>query len=195
MLRNYFKTAFRYMRNNKLFIGLNVFGLASGLACSILIFLWVQDELSYDTFTPGAGRIFRITAKVKDLESAMVPTAFAGAIKNEIPGIKNTTRITPLDKIITIGQRKFEEKRMYYVDNHFLQVFNYPLLRGDKATVLLTPNSVVLTKSSAIKYFGSADQAIGKSIYIDNDIKGSSLQVTGVLKDVPANPHLQFDLL
>lgn len=195
MLRNYFKTAFRYMRSHKLFMGLNIFGLASGLACTILIFLWVQDEFSFDRFNPGADRIFRLTAKIKDIGSAMVPPAFAAAIKTEIPGIKNTTRITPLQKIVTVGTRKFDEKRMYYVDNYFLQVFNYPLLRGNKADALLAPNGVVITKATAIRYFGSVDQAMGQSIYIDNDIKGATLQVTGVLKDVPANSHLQFDLL
>ena len=183
------------MRNNKLFIGLNVFGLTTGLACSILIFLWVQDELGFDKFNPGAEKIFRLTAKVKDIESAMVPMAFASAIKSEIPGIKNTTRITPLEKIVTIGTRKFDEKHMYYVDNNFLQVFNYPLLRGDKTTVLSAPNTAVVTEATAIKYFGSVDQALGKSIYIDNDIKGATLKVTGVMKDVPAKSHLQFDLL
>ncbi len=195
MLRNYFRTVLRYMRNNKLFIGLNVFGLTTGLACSILIFIWVQDELSYDKFNPGADKIFRLTAKVKNIESAMVPMGFAAAIKSELPGIKNTTHITPLEKIVTVGANKFDEKRMYYVDGNFLRVFNYPLLRGNKATVLQAPNSVVVTAATAIKYFGSVDQALGKPIYIDNDIKGASLQVTGVLKDVPANSHLQFDLL
>lgn len=183
------------MRSNKLFTGLNIFGLASGLACSILIFLWVQDDLSFDKFNPGADRIFRLTAKIKDIRSAWVPPAFATAIKSGIPGIKNTTRIVPLKKIVTAGTRKFDEKHMYYVDNYFLQLFHFPLLRGDKAKVLMAPNSVVVTEATAIKYFGSVDQAIGKSIYIDNDIKGTSLQITGVLKNVPTHSHLQFDLL
>ncbi len=195
MLRNYFKTAFRYMRSNTRFVGLNIFGLATGLACSILIFLWVQDELSFDKFHAGADRIFRLTAKVKEIESAQVPMGFAAALKNEIPGIKNTTRIVPLQKIITVGTKKFDEKHMYYADANFLEVFNYPLLRGNKQTVLLAPNSVVVSAATAIKYFGDADHAIGKSIYIDNDINGTTLQVTGVLKDIPANSHLQFDLL
>jgi len=195
MIRNYFKTAFRYMRSKKLFIGLNIFGLASGLACSILIFLWVQDELSFDKFNPGADRIFRLTAQVKDIGSAMTPMAFSAAIKSELPGVKNTTRITPLEKIITVGTRKFDEKHMYYADSNFLRIFNYPLLRGDKASVLLAPGSVVVTEATAIKYFGSVEQAMGKSIYIDNDIKGATLQVTGVLKNVPANSHLRFDQL
>ncbi|HXO75725.1 MAG TPA: ABC transporter permease, partial [Puia sp.] len=85
MFRNYFKTAFRNIRRNKLFTGLNIFGLATGLACSIIIFLWVQDELSYDTFNPGADHIFRVTAQAKDIETASVPSAFASAMKREIP--------------------------------------------------------------------------------------------------------------
>jgi len=195
MFRNYLKTALRHIRRNKLFTGLNIFGLATGLACSILIFLWVQDELSFDRFNPGADRIFRLTARVKDIDGAQVPTPFAAVLKNRISGIKNATRICPLEKIITVGTNKFNEKRMYYVDSNFLPIFNYPLLRGNKASVLLDPNSVVLTEATAIKYFGGVEQAMGKSIYIDNDIKGTTLQVTGILKNVPANSHLQFDLL
>jgi ABC-type antimicrobial peptide transport system permease subunit len=195
MFRNYLKTALRHIRRNKLFTGLNIFGLATGLACSLLIFLWVQDELSYDRFNPGAERIFRLTARVKDIDGAQVPTPFAAALKTEIPGVKNATRICPLDKIVTVGTNKFTEKRMYYVDSNFLSIFNYPLLRGNKSSVLLAPNSVVLTEATAIKYFGGVEQAMGQSIYVDNDIKGVTLQVTGILKNVPANSHLQFDLL
>jgi putative ABC transport system permease protein len=195
MLKNYFKTAFRHMQRNKLFTGLNIFGLGTGLACSILIFLWVHDELSFDRFNPNAKRIFRLTSRVKDIDGAQVPGSFAAVLKNGIAGIKNATRICPLDKIVTIGTNKFDEKRMYYVDSNFLPMFNYPLLRGNKATVLLAPNSVVLTEATAIKYFGGVEQAMGKSIYIDNDIVGATLQVTGILKNVPANSHLQFDLL
>jgi putative ABC transport system permease protein len=195
MLRNYLLTALRNMRRNGLFTGLNIFGLTTGLACSILIFLWVQDELSYDRFVPDADRIVRITARVKDIETADVPPAFTTAAKSEMPLIKNATRITDLQKIVTVGTRKFDEKRMYYADTNFLRIFGYPLLRGDRATVLSAPNTVVLTESTAIRYFGGVGQAMGKSIYIDNDINGASLQVTGILKDLPKNSHLQFDLL
>ncbi len=193
MLRNYFKTAFRNMRRNKLFTGLNIFGLATGLACSILIFLWVQDELSYDRFNPGADKIFRLTARVKAIDAAAVPYGFAEGIKKEISGIKNVTKVHSDQKIVTVGNNKFEEKHFFYADSNFLHVFNYPLLRGDVASVLSSPNTVVLTEATAIKYFGGADQAMGKSIFVDVD--SSVLQVTGVLKNVPANSHLQFDLL
>ncbi|HVV07556.1 MAG TPA: ABC transporter permease, partial [Puia sp.] len=195
MFRNYLKTALRTMQRNKLFTGLNIFGLATGLACSILIFLWVKDELSYDRFNPGVERIFRLSAKVKDIETVTIPPAFTWTMKNDIPGIKNATRIIPLQKIITVGTKKFDENHMYYADSNFLRIFHYPLLRGNSASALSVPNTVLLTEATAIKYFGSAGQAMGKSIYIDNDIKGATLQVTGILKNIPANSHLHFDLL
>ena len=191
MFRNYFKTAFRNMRRNKLFTGLNIFGLATGLACSITIFLWVQDEMSYDKFNPGAERIFRVTAKVNDIEIAGSPAAFAAAMKSQVPGVKNATHIASGRAIITVGTRKFDERHTYYADNNFLEMFNYPLLDGTIAGALSTPNSVVLTEATAIKYFGNARQAMGKIIYIDS----ASLQVKGVLKNIPANSHLHFDLL
>jgi len=195
MFRNYFKAAFRNMRRNRLFTGLNIFGLATGLACGILIFLWVKDEFSFDRFNPGADKIFRLVGQVKDIETANVPAAFARVIGNQIPGIKNATRFTLLQKIITVGKRKFDEKHMFYVDSNFLRIFSYPLLRGNPASVFREPNCAAITEATAIKYFGSVDQAIGKSIYIDNDIQGTTMQVTGVLKNIPANSHLQFDLL
>jgi ABC-type antimicrobial peptide transport system permease subunit len=183
------------MRRNKLFTGLNIFGLGTGLACSILIFLWVQDELSYDRFNPGADRIFRLTAKSGEIDAAVVPPNFVDVLKREIPAVGNATRFDPLQKIITVGTQKFDEKHMFCADTNFLRIFHYPLLAGDAANVLSAPNSVVLTESTALKYFGSVQQAMGKAVYIDNNIKGTSLQVTGVLKDIPANSHLQFDLL
>ena len=193
MLRNYFKTAFRNMRRNKLFTGLNIFGLATGLACSILIFLWVRDEWSYDRFNPGAERIFRLTARVKDVDAAAVPYAFAAAMLKEIPGVRNVTRIHTDEKVITAGDNRFDEKRFFYADSNFLRMFNYPLLRGTVDAALSRPKTVVLTEATAIKYFGGADAAMGKSIFVDTD--SSVLLVTGVLRNLPSNSHLQFDLL
>jgi putative ABC transport system permease protein len=191
MFKNYFKTAFRNLSRHKLFSGLNIFGLATGLACSILIFLWVKDELSYDKFNPNADHIFRVTEKDNDEDYAVVPPSLAYAIKTQIPAIQNATRVTSVQKMITVGTKKFDEKNVYYADTNFLKIFNYPLLKGNVATVLSSPNSVVLTEKTAIKYFGSADAAPGKTIHIDNDIKGSTLLVTGVLKNIPSNSHLQ----
>ncbi len=195
MFKNYFKTACRNLLRHKLFSGLNIFGLATGMACSILIFLWVQDELSFDKFNHNTDHIFRVTEKDFDEEYAVVPPSLAYAIQTQIPAIKNATRVTSIQKMITVGTKKFDEKNIYYADSNFLRIFNYPLLKGNVATVLSLPNSVVLTEGTAKKYFGSADAAIGKTIYIDNDIKGSNLLVTGVLQNIPSNSHLQPDML
>jgi len=195
MLRNYFKTAFRNLLRHKLFSGLNIFGLATGMACSILIFLWVQDEMSFDKFNRKPDHIFRLTGKASDVEAAVVPPPLAYAIKSQVPAVQNATRIAVLQKMITIGTKKFNEKRIYYADSNFLQIFNYPLLKGNAATVLSSPNNVVITEATAKKYFGGADEAMGKTLYIDNDIKGTYLSVSGVLKNIPSNSHLQFDIL
>ena len=195
MLKNYFKTAFRNLVRHKLFSGLNIFGLATGMACSILIFLWVQDELSFDKFNRNSDHIFRLTSKIGDVEAAVVPPSLANSIKSQVPEIKNATRISAVQKMITADTKKFNEKRILYADTNFLQIFNYPLLKGNAATVLSSPNNVVITEATAKKYFGSADEAMDKIIYIDNDIKGTSLAVTGILKNTPSNSHLQFDIL
>jgi predicted permease len=195
MIRNYFKTAWRNLLRYKLFSGLNIFGLATGMACSILIFLWVLDELSFDKFNSNADRIFRLTAKVSDVNAAVVPPALAQAIKTQVPAIKNATRLAAAQEMITVGTKKFDEKKMFYADSSFLQMFNYPLLQGNVSTVLSSPNSVVITEATAIKYFGTSDNIIGKTIYIDNDIKGTNLTVSGVLKNIPSNSHLKFDIL
>lgn len=195
MIKNYFKTAFRNLIRHKLFSGLNIFGLATGMACSILIFLWVQDELSFDKFNHNADRILRVTDKASDQEYAIVPPSLAYAMKTQIPAIQNATRVKPIQKMITIGTKKFDEQNIFYADSNFLQLFDYPLLRGNIATVLSSPNSVVLTEVIAKKYFGSADAAVGKTILIDNDIKGNTLLVTGILKNIPSNSHLQPSML
>jgi ABC-type antimicrobial peptide transport system permease subunit len=195
MLRNYLKTAWRNLSRHKLFTGLNIFGLATGMACSILIFLWVNDESSFDKFNADADHMFRIVCKVSDINAAVVPAPFAAAIRSEMPSVKITTRIIQLQRMVTVGAKKFDEKRMFYADRNFLQMFNYPLLKGNSATILSSPNSIAITEATAKKYFGSIEAAMGKTIYVDNDIKGALLSVNGILKDIPANSHLKFDML
>jgi ABC-type antimicrobial peptide transport system permease subunit len=122
-----------------------------------------------------------------------VPTAFAGAIRGQVPEVKRVTHIYDAHKLMTVGTRRFEEKQVFCADTNFLVMFNYPLLRGNAAEVLMAPNSVVLTETSAIKYFGSVDKAMGQRIFDESD--SVPLLVTGVMWDVPANSHLHFDLL
>lgn len=195
MFRSYLKTAIRNLFRNKLFSSLNIFGLATGMTCSILIFLWVQDELSYDRFNTNAAHIYRLTARVGDIEAAVVPVPVAMAIRDNIPLVKNVTRLSALQSMVTVGTQKYEEKNIYYADSNFLRIFSYPLLLGDASRLLSEPGGVVLTVSGAKKYFGSPENAMGKTLHIDNDYNGNDVVVAGILKDPPHNSHLQFNML
>lgn len=194
MIRNYFKTALRTIVRHKSFSLLNIFGLSLGMACSILIFSWVADELSFDKFNSNAKEIYRITSNITDSKAAVIPIPMAMDIKKTIPGVNNVTRLKKTGSIFTIYNRKFEEKRGYYADSNLLRMFSYPLVEGNINEALTRPDGILITASLAQKYFGTTD-AIGKTIISDNDIKTNSLVVTGVLKDIPANSHLQFDFL
>lgn len=192
MLFTYFKIALRNFRRHKSFTVINILGLAIGIACSTLIFLWVNDELSYDRFQPGG--IYRVTGKVDNSSEALTPYPMAAAIRSQIPGIQSATRIVPTSAIISIGARQYEERHVLYADSNFLRLFSFPLTEGDVFSSLSGPDGVILSQSIAKKYFGNADP-LGRTVTIDNDIRQYSLQVTGVLKDVPANSHLKFDVL
>ncbi len=194
MFKNYLTSAIRSLKRYKLFTLLNVFGLATGMACSILIFLWVQDELSYDKFNPGASQIYRLTAKVSAIDAAVTPSAVARSLKQQIPEIRNFTEIVPLHSIVTIGNKKFDEKNIFFADSNFLKMFNYPLLQGDNQSLLSAPDKVLITATTAKKYFGD-ENAIGKILHVDDDANGHNYTVSGILKNIPHNSHLQFDLL
>jgi putative ABC transport system permease protein len=194
MFKNYLTSAIRSLKRYKLFTTLNVFGLATGMACSILILLWVQDERSYDKFNGNASQIFRLTANVSGIDAAVTPFPVGPALRQQVPAVKNFTRLIPLHSIVTIGNKKFDEKNIFFADASFLQMFNYPLVQGDKATILSRPDGIVITAATAKKYFGNGN-ALGKILHVDDDIKGHNYVVTGILQNVPNNSHLQFDLL
>ncbi|MFA6247467.1 MAG: ABC transporter permease [Mucilaginibacter sp.] len=194
MFKNYLLSAVRSLRKFRLFTFLNVFGLASGMACSILILLWVQDELSYDKFNADTAHTYRLVANVSGSDAAVTPPPVVMAMKQQMPSIKSITRLVPLNATVTVGNQKFAEKSLEYADPNFLQVFNYPLLQGNKNSVLSRPDGAVVTEAAAIKYFGKAN-AIGKVLHVDNSINGNNYVVTGVLKNLPHNSHLQFEVL
>ncbi len=194
MIKNYLKTALRSIKYHKSFSLLNILGLSIGMCCSILIFLWVADELNYDQFNANAKAIYRITSNVTGSKAAVIPVPMGTVIKNAIPEIINVTRLKATGAIFTVNNRKFEQKNGLYADTNFLRIFSYPLINGTMANALSSPGLIVITESLARKYFGTTD-AIGKTIREDNDIKTNSLTVSGVLKDIPANSHLQFDFL
>ncbi|PUZ29674.1 ABC transporter permease [Chitinophaga parva] len=196
MFKNYLKMALRNLRRHSLFAGLNIFGLAIGMACSILIFLWVQDENSYDRFHPNAGQTYRLVGDVMGTKAAVTPWVMGPELQRQLPGVEHVTRVNLQQgkRLVSAGGRKFEEKNVLYADSNFLQMFNYPLLEGDAATVLGKPHVVLVSRAAAQRYFGKEDP-VGKTLHIDNSITGVDVQVAGVLKDIPHNSHLQFDFL
>ncbi|MGD8536202.1 MAG: ABC transporter permease [Candidatus Aminicenantes bacterium] len=194
MFRNYLKIALRNIKRHKGYSFINIVGLAVGMACCILILLWVQDELSYDRFHKNADDIYRV---LQDINFADHSTTWAitqgplgPSLKEDFPEIIDATRITGRGFRLTYNEKSYDEG-VSMADGSILKMFTFPLVKGDPATALSDPFSIVLTEELAEKYFGD-DDPIGKTIKADNKW---DFQVTGVMKNVPHNSHLQFDFL
>ena len=199
MLKNYLLTAFRSMWKNKAFSAINIFGLTMGITASLLILLFVRDETSYDTYHKDAGNIYRI---VKDfinddgsrIPDATTPAALMPAMLKEVPEVEAITRLRPnwgSTYLVKYNNKVFSEQRLYGADSSFFRVFTFPFISGNANTAFSHINSILLTESSAKKYFGN-EAPIGKVIKVD---QFGDLTVTGVLKDVPHNSHFHFDFL
>ncbi|MCF0075700.1 ABC transporter permease [Dyadobacter sp. CY261] len=192
MLKTYFKLAYRNILKNKAYSVINISGLAIGLASSILILLWVQNELSYDKFHKNADRIYRIVGDFGDLKIALNTEGMPAGLKQEMPSIRNTVRLSEISKaLLEVNDKRFEEERVYYADSSFMSVFSFPLVMGDRATALKRIDGVLITQDMATKYFGTQNP-IGKVLRKDNH---ENVVVTGVLANIPANSDLQFDFI
>ena len=192
MFKNYLKIAFRNIIRHKAYSTINILGLAIGMACSILILLWVQNELSYDRFHVNADEVYRITCNAGEFKAAVNPAGMPAGLKAQIPAVKNFVRLSePSTNLFEVGNRKFEEKRVFYADSTFLQVFSFPLVKGNAKTALQRIDGVLITEDMAKKYFGQ-EEAMGKTLRKDN---GNNVTVTGILANVPSNSHLQFDFI
>lgn len=190
MIKNYLKIAFRNLIRHKGFSTINILGLAIGMACSIVILLWVTDELSYDKFHKNAATIYRSTVQVNEVSACVTPAPFGPYLEKNLTGIANITRTSAyVTHILESGEKKFEEKNILYADPAFMKMFTFPVKKGDGT--LNNPDGIVITERMAVKYFGNTD-AIGKTIKKDNK---ESLTVVGILENVPSNSHLQFDFL
>ena len=199
MIKNYFKIAWRNLVKNKTFSFINIIGLASGLACFILIALYVADELSYDRFNEKAGRIYRINSDVifggNKLHLAVASDPMGATLKKDYPQVEEFVRffISGGSKLIKKGNEFIRENNVAHVDSTLFDVFTIPVIAGDAKTALNEPNTVVISESAAKKYFATTD-AVGKSIETDDN--GSTLyKVTAVIKDIPHNSHFTFDML
>jgi putative ABC transport system permease protein len=199
MLKNYLKIMLRNLLGNKLAATINVLGLAVGMACFILIALWVQDELSYDKFHTNKDDLYLLTiTHPNDVVDYNVPYALAHILASEYPEIVDYTRIYELNLMTCSfkyhrenGQQvKFYEDKGILVDPCFFSMFTFSFVRGDPSTALKNPNSLILREEVANKYFGE-DDPIGKKLTFNNR---EDLVVTGVVR-VPSRSHIQFDFL
>ena len=193
MIKNYLKIAFRNLLRHRAFSLINIAGLAIGMASSILILLWVQNESSFDRWHAKANRIYRITADASGFKAAVNCAGMPAGIQAAMPEIVNTVRLShPVKAVFDAGDnRKFMEKNGFYVDSTFFEFFNYRLVKGDARVALKRIDGVIITASMAKKYFGSRDP-MGRQLKKDNS---NFVTVTGVLADIPSNSHLQFDYI
>lgn len=200
MFRNYLTIAYRNALRHKGYAVINVMGLAVGMTCCILILLYVQDELGYDRYASRHDRIYRLTMSIEtpdraETRTARSPTAWGWMLTDAFPEVEGFTRIkAPLvswQVTYVEGNKRFNEPGFYFADPGILDLFDFNLVRGDASTALNAPNTVVMTESTAARYFGDED-ALGKVIRIDNTY---DLTVTGVMEDVPRNSHMTFGFL
>jgi ABC-type antimicrobial peptide transport system permease subunit len=195
MLRNYFKTAWRSLLRNKVYSLLNILGLATGMAVALLIGLWVHQQYSYDRFLPEYSQAYQVrynsnnNGNIETRDAVCIP--LAAALKNDIPEVAHVA----LSFGIVGGQLAVGDKILslngFIAGEDILNIFQYPLLKGNANEVLKEPSSIVITESTAKALFGDADP-IGKTIRRDN---WQNLKVTGVLKDVPENSTFRFDYI
>ena len=193
MIRNYLHTAWRHLRQNKAASILSITGLSVGMTASLLIFLWVQNELSYDSYHPHADRTYRITSYLTNVKWvwATTPLPLAAAVQQQVPEVERTTVTrSTRNMAIRIGEQFFTEKNGAYVDSNWFDLFHYDFIRGNPANFYNNPYSVLLTSSTAKKYFGNRE-AIGQTIHIDT----LNYQVAAIVKDNPANSSFQYDIL
>jgi putative ABC transport system permease protein len=201
MLKSYLKIVVRNFQRNRFFSLINITGLALGISCFTIILLFVENEFSYDTFHREPENVYRI---VKDfvnndgsrIPDATSPPALTTALRVELPEVEHVTRFFPNWSrrfLLQSGEKRFYELNVLRIDSSFFQVFDFEFLKGSKEKPFNGLQSILLTETTARKYFGN-ENPVGKIIRM-NINNGTDYQVTGVLKDVPANAHFTFDIL
>ena len=197
MLKNYFKIAFRNLQRNKIFSFINIAGLALGLACAMLIILYVKDEVSYDRFHKNVNNIYRIAVKSnfdgKERKDGNTGFLQGPRFTQNVPGIQSFVRIQDDQKDIKKESDIFSQE-VLDVDFNFFSVFTFPLLSGNPKTCLTEPHSIVLSEDAAKKQFGTKD-ALGKTVMVKEDSTFIPYKVTAVAKNCPQNSSIQFSML
>jgi len=199
MLHNYLKIAWRNLLKRKSNTLINVIGLSTGMAICMLLLLFINDEWRFDQFHEKKDRIYRLALERiypgRSTFYSFIPASIGEAAKTEFPEIEESTRLLSArgfgSTFIKLGDKIFEEKEVIFADSNFFRVFTAPLLAGDSKTALEKPNSIVINRSSAIKYFGTTENIIGRTM----EIEGQPYNITGLSANWPDHAHFTFNLL
>jgi putative ABC transport system permease protein len=208
MFRNYSLVAWRNLVKKKAYSFINIFGLGLGMACCLLIFMFVQDELSYDNYHTKKDRIYRVIHGQRGSDSTNLASIYpywvwgnapiGPALKNDFPEIDKVVQFSGrADILLAHEENKYQEEGIFFMDSTAFDVFSWPLLKGNPKTALAAPYSIVLTESTARKYFGNEDP-IGKTLKGSESAGRSNpgdYTVTGIIADVPLNSHFRFNAL
>lgn len=213
MLKNYFKITLRTIRKHKLYSLINIVGLTMGISCCILIYLFIQDEYSFDKFHDEGEQIYRLEeisyrkskANIKPTpffdsrspegmyQQPWLPLPLGPEIKARFPEVESFTRLDEATLLVRNSEEPFEQE-VFYTDSNFFTVFSFPLLQGNPETVLSEPNSIVLTPKSAQLYFGE-ESPMGKSLTVNIRNEDHEFVVTGIAKAAPSNSSIQFEVV
>ena len=204
LFSNYFRIGLRKIKRQKIYSLINIAGLAVGLACCAVIILYVTNELSYDTFHEDSDRIYRVAVHrinvVGEFRFVATPAPLGPELKNSYPEVKQAVRVVPPFEnashvLVVQGEKRYFENRIWFADEDIFELFRMPFIRGNPRTALTNPNNVVITQGMAEKYFGE-ESALGQTLQIEIDYDTGSVElqdyeVTGVIKNAPANTHLK----
>jgi ABC-type antimicrobial peptide transport system permease subunit len=200
MFKSYLKIAGRNLLKNKLYSGINIFGLSIGLACCLAIGMYIYDEFSYDRFHPRSTDIYRVIEHQNilgtDYDLAVTPGKLGPSLKNDFPQVEQTCRLGKASGFFQQGEMVAEPDNIYVVDNSFFTLFNFPLVLGDTRKVLLEPGEIVITERLAADFFGKnwrySGNLLGQTLRFNDE---TSFVLAGIAKDPPTNSHIQFDVL
>ena len=198
MIKNLLLVALRNFKRDKWYSLLNILGLTIGITFGLFLIFYIKDELSYDRYHEKADRIFRVNSIIKEADRdtmrwAIAPFPMGPALAKDYPEVEESVRFVNSGRTMfkNGGLRLYEDK-VFFADSNVFRVFTYPFIEGNPQTALKEPNTVVLSQSSAIKFFGTNKSYVGKTL---ENVNGKVYKVTGVMKDVPKNAHFIFNIL
>lgn len=198
MIRNYIIVAFRALKRNRLYSFINIFGLAVGIAICTLILMWVQDEWAYDKFNENGNRVFRVERKGswqgRDFHIPVTGPMYGPQLKADYPEVLEQARLYPIELPVHDHRDFVHGEDVFFTDPGIFSIFTLKSLGADLKGSLDQPNTVVLSREAALRYFGDTD-IVGRQLTLDFNDSKLSLQVTGVFEDMPRQTHIRFDVL